>query len=337
MRKLVFVFVGILFLGCVTNEPLIKNQNVGNALGTTYSIIYIADQKLDFQKEIDSVFQVLNQSLSTYLPTSDISKINSGDSSVVVDHMFKEVFETSSKVYEASSGYFDPTVGVLANAWGFGPENRMELDSQKIDSLLEYVGWNKVKLNANGTISKNYSETRFDFNAVAKGYAIDRLGAMLNAKGIESYLVEVGGEVLTKGKNLISNKKWSVGIDDPQAETGRQLKRIVYLEDKAMASSGNYRKFRVDPETGKKYVHTIDPKTGYTKNSNVLATSVVANTCAEADAYATAFMAMDLSASMELLEKQPLLEGYIIYLDDEGNTQEFMTSGFKELVISSVE
>lgn len=311
---------------------MIKNQNVGNALGTTYSIIYIADEELDFQMEIDSVFQVINQSMSTYIPTSDISKINRGDSTIVVDQMFEEVFETSTQVYKASNGYFDPTIGVLANAWGFGPGEQIELDSLKVDSLLSYVGWDKVALNTDGTISKSHPEIRFDFNAVAKGYSIDRLGALLDTKGIENYLVEVGGEVLTKGRNPISQKKWSVGIDDPQAETGRQLKRIVSLENKAMASSGNYRKFRIDPDTGKKYVHTIDPKTGYTKNSNILATSVVARTCSEADAYATAFMAMNLSASLELLEKETSLEGYIIYLDDEGNTKEFITPGFEKLI-----
>ncbi|SNZ00762.1 FAD:protein FMN transferase [Flagellimonas pacifica] len=333
MRQLIFVGIAALSFGC-SNNPLIKNQTVGNALGTTYSIIYLDDEQLDFQKEIDSVFQVLNQSLSTYIPTSDISKINSGDSTIVVDHMFKDVFETSSQVHEASKGYFDPTVGVLANAWGFGPGEQLQLDSLKVDSLLNYVGWDKVKLNADGTISKNHSETRFDFNAVAKGYAIDRLGALLDAKGIENYLVEVGGEVVTKGINTISGKQWSVGIDDPQVEIGRQLKLIVSLQDKAMASSGNYRKFRIDPETGEKFVHTIDPKTGYTKNSKVLAASVIAGTCAEADAFATAFMAMDLSASKRLLAARTELEAYIIFLNGKGETKEYMTSGFEKLIVN---
>ncbi|MGW9685532.1 FAD:protein FMN transferase [Flagellimonas sp. 2504JD1-5] len=331
MRKLIFLFAGVLFFGCGT-EQLLKNQSVGNALGTTYSIIYITHEELDFQKEIDSVFQVVNQSMSTYIPASDISKINDGDTTVVVDQMFRDVFEISTRVYEVSNGYFDPTVGILANAWGFGPGKQMDLDSLKVDSLLNYVGWNKVKLDADGTISKTHPEIRFDFNAVAKGYAIDRLGAMLNAKGVENFLVEVGGEVLTKGINTISVKQWTVGIDDPQVTTGRQLKRIVSLEDKAMASSGNYRKFRIDPDTGEKYVHTIDPKTGYTKNSNVLATSVVAKTCAEADAFATALMAMDLPASKKLLATNEDMEGYIIYLDDEGIPQEFMTPGFEKLM-----
>ncbi|WP_422350440.1 FAD:protein FMN transferase [Flagellimonas sp.] len=331
MKQLV-VGIGILFLVGCTPKSWVKNQTSGAALGTSYSILYISGGELDYQKEIDSVFQVLNRSMSTYIPSSDISRINEGDSTIIVDEMFQDVFKTSSAVHKASDGYFDPTVGVLANAWGFGPGEQMDLDSLRVDSLLAYVGWEKVRLNKDGTISKMHPSIRFDFNAVAKGYAIDRLGALLDAKGIENYLVEVGGEVLTKGINVISGKKWSVGIDDPQVEVGRQLKLIVSLENKAMASSGNYRKFRVDPETGEKYVHTIDPKTGFTKNSSVLAASVVANNCAEADAYATAFMAMDLTDTKKLLETEDDLEAYIIYLDGNGETKEFMTPGFSELI-----
>ncbi|MFT0716405.1 FAD:protein FMN transferase [Flagellimonas lutimaris] len=330
-HKVLLLGLVVLFLNCTPKEH-IKNQNWGNALGTTYSIIYIADEELDYQQEIDSVFQVLNQSMSTYIPTSDISRINEGDSTIVVDGMFKEVFNVSSEVHKASNGYFDPTIGVLANAWGFGPGEQIELDSLRVDSLLGYVGWEKVKLNQDNTITKSHPSIRFDFNAVAKGYAIDRLGAMLDEKGIKNYLVEVGGEVLAKGTNHVSGKQWTVGIDDPQVETGRQLKQIVSLEDVAMASSGNYRKFRVDPETGEKYVHTINPKTGYTKNSNVLATSVVAKTCAVADAFATTFMAMDLKDSKQVLENHGELEAYIIYLDENGETQEFFTPGFEALI-----
>lgn len=332
MKNTVYLFGLMVFLfNCRPNET-VKNQTRGNALGTTYSIIFFADKELDYQQEIDSVFRVLNQSMSTYIPDSDISKINQGDSTIQVDKMFKEVFEISSKVHNASNGYFDPTVGVLANAWGFGPGDQMELDSLRVDSLLSYVGWGKVQLNGDNTITKSHPSIRFDFNAVAKGYAIDRLGAMLDEKGIKNYLVEVGGEVLARGKNLDSGKQWSVGIDDPQVENGRQLKQIVALKDVAMASSGNYRKFRVDPETGEKYVHTINPKTGFTKNSNVLATSVVAKTCAVADAFATSFMVMDLEDSKAVLENHDELEAYIIYLDRNGETQEFFTPGFEALV-----
>jgi len=331
MNKIV-VFLSIILLGCMESSTLVRNQSVGGIFGTSYSIIYLANEQLDFQKEIDSVFNAVNQSMSTYIPDSDISRINQGDTSVVVDHMFKEVFELSRKVHTVSDGYFDPTVGALVNAWGFGPGQQIVLDSSKVDSILNFVGFEKVRLSQEGTIEKQFSEIYFDFNAIAKGYAIDRIGVMLDKKGIGNYLVEVGGEVLTKGKNKISNKEWTVGIDDPQVEVGRQLKKIIPLKDKALASSGNYRKFRIDSITGKKYVHTIDPKTGFTKNSKVLAASVIADDCATADAYATTFMAMDFSDSKVLLGEHRELEAYIIYLNDKGEAMEYFTEGFGDLV-----
>jgi thiamine biosynthesis lipoprotein len=180
-------------------------------------------------------------------------------------------------------------------------------------------------------VRKVYPEIQLDFNAIAKGYAIDRLDEMLRLKGTENYLVEVGGELVARGINKIKNKAWTVGIDDPQVETGRKLKKILSLQDKALASSGNYRKFRIDSMTGIKYVHTIDPITGFTKNSNVLSASVIANTCALADAYATAFMAMPLDTSIDFLSGQSELEAYIIYINEEGITAEYMTEGFKKL------
>lgn len=334
MKHFVFVLIVVLLGSCSLEQGTVKNQTIGNALGTTYSIIYLADKEIDYQQEIDSVFAVVNQSMSTYWPDSDITKINQGDSTLVVDAMFKEVFELSRGVYEKSNGYFDPTVGTLVNAWGFGPGQQIAMDSTTVDSLLQYVGFDKVQLTNKGTISKANPAVFFDFNAVAKGYAIDRLGALLDEKGIKNYLVEVGGEVITKGENTITQKQWTVGIDDPQVEFGRQLKKIISLKDLALASSGNYRKFRIDSITGEKYVHTINPKTGFTKNSSVLAASVVAKNCATADAYATAFMAMDLEASKKILGDQKDLEAYIIYLNEVGETEEYMTEGFKELVQS---
>ncbi len=332
-RLLLWAFV--LALGaCDRGGPqFLKNVRTGGALGTSYSLIYLGETKLDLQVQIDSVFKVVNQSLSTYIADSDISKINRGDTTVVVDAMFKEVFELSKKIHGTTKGYFDPTVGVLVNAWGFGPEKQIAMDSARVDSLLRYVGFDKVALTDKGQIRKEYSNIYFDFNAIAKGYAIDRLARMMDANGIEDYLLEVGGEVVAKGGNRMKEKPWLVGVDDPQAEAGRSLKQMLYLKNRALASSGNYRKFRVDTTTGKKYVHTVDPKTGYTRNGSTLAATVLANDCATADAYATAFMAMDLEAVSELLSKQRSLDAYIIYLDDMGDTQEFMTTGFRELVV----
>ncbi len=316
---------------CATEEPeIIQNQNSGGALGTSYNLIYQSEKELDFQNEIDSVFTLINQSLSTYIPDSDISRVNNGDSTIVVDEMFKEVFELSKEIYERTDGYFDPTVGVLVNAWGFGPGEQLKMDSERVDSLMNYVGFDKVMITDTNTIRKVNSNIRFDFNAIAKGYAIDRLAVLMDKKGISNYLLEVGGELVAKGENKIKNKPWIVGVQDPTAE---RLKATLILQNQAMASSGNYRHFRIDSVTGTKYVHTIDPKTGYTKNSQILGANVLATTCAEADAYATAFMAMDLDKVMNLLDSQKQLEAYIIYSDAVGETQEIMTKGFKAVVL----
>lgn len=332
VRLTAFLFL-LISLGCGSKtDKWIKNVNVGEALGTTYSIIYISDRELDYGEELDSIFNDINRSMSTYIPSSDISKINRGDSTVVVDHMFRDVFELSDKIYRASGGYFDPTVGVLVNAWGFGPGKELEMNGKRVDSLLDYVGFDKVRITPDNRIIKSNPNIYLDFNAIAKGYTVDRVGVLLDQKGISDYLIEIGGELVAKGENRIKGKKWTVAIDDPQMDGERTSKRIVLMKDIAMASSGNYRKFRVDPETGAKYVHTIDPLTGYTKNSNILAATVVAKDCATADAYATTFMAMELERSKEIINGHPELEGYIIYLDPNGQVMEYMTDGFKAMV-----
>ena len=333
-RYVIVLLLGVsCFSSCKDNPSEFRNVNAGGALGTSYSIISITSEKVQLQEQIDSVFTVINQSLSTYLPESDISKINRGDSTLTVDHMFREVFALSKEIYEDTEGYFDPTVGTLVNAWGFGPEVQMELDCAKVDSLLRYVGFGKVALTADHTIKKADPKVYMDFNAIAKGYAIDRLAAMLDERNVEHYLIEVGGELVAKGINSIKGKPWVVGIDDPQMDTERTTKLLINLKDKALASSGNYRKFRVDERTGKKYVHTINPKTGFTQNSNTLAVTILANDCATADGYATAFMAMELSEAFKLINKNVDLDAYIVYLDEHGETQEFLTKGFKALVV----
>ncbi|QLG44333.1 FAD:protein FMN transferase [Costertonia aggregata] len=319
---------------CSTDPVIVKNQNIGAALGTSYSLIYLSNKELDYQKEIDSVFTAVNKSLSTYIPDSDISRINMGDTTVVVDAMFKEVFKLSKNIAQKTNGYFDPTVGTLVNAWGFGPGKQIEMDSVKVDSLMQYVGLDKVGIDQSDRIVKKNPNIYFDFNAIAKGYAIDRLGTMFDKKGIEDYLLEVGGEIVAKGKNKLKAKPWLVAIDDPQMQSERKAKKRIYITDRALASSGNYRHFRVDSITGKKHVHTVNPKTGFTKNSNVLGVTILADNCAVADGYATAFMAMDLDESIQILLNQKAVDAYIIYLDQNGETKEFMTNGFETLVVS---
>ncbi len=334
MKGIIGIIGSMVLLACGDGDSLhVRNFLNGAALGTTYNITYLGPGELDLQEEIDSVFAAVNQSMSTYIPQSDISRINSGDTTVMVDKMFREVFELSREVHRATDGAFDPTVGVLVNAWGFGPGKSIELDSAKVDSLLKYVGFHKVMLTADDKVVKQDPHIEFDFNAIAKGYAIDRLGVMLTQRGVTDYLVEVGGEVLANGENRIKEKPWVVGVEEPLAREGRELKTRLRLQDRALASSGNYRKFRIDPDTGKKFVHTIDPKTGYTRDARVLGASVIAAECATADAYATAFMVMDLEESRKFLENRTDLEAYIVYLDEKGEESVFMTPGFQSLIL----
>ncbi len=330
-----FLIVIALFL--VSCEPEIPKAKVlqGNAFGTTYTIQYYDVHASKLEQGIDSVLLAVNRSVNTYIPTSDISKINRGDSTVIVDGIFREVFEISAAVFKNSNGYFDPTIGVLRNAYGFGDTAPIKyLDSVVLDSLRKYVGFEKVTLSPSGTIQKKFPEIYFDFNAVAKGYGIDQLGIYLEQQGITDYLIELGGELRSKGKNLEKNKSWVVGLESLDSDLEqRSFDRIVEISNEGMATSGNYRKFRIDSMTGKKYVHTINPLNGKAEESNVTSATVFASTCAVADAYATTFMAMGYERSLELLERLQGVEVYLTYLDENHEPQWYATSGFKKKML----
>jgi len=310
----------------------------GEAFGTTYSIQYYPTKSFDAEKGVDSVIYVVNKSVSTYMPESDISKINKGDSTIVVDAIFKEVFRLSEVVYTNSGHYFDPTVGVLRNAYGFGDEEALvSLDQSVIDSLLQYVGFEKVSIKANGTVLKEHPEIYFDFNAVAKGYGIDLIGGFLSSEGVDDYLIELGGEILAKGHHKSKNKSWAVGVEHPDSKVNDRIATTaIQLNDKGMAGSGNYRKFRVDSLTGKKFVHTLNPITGSAEQNNLTSATVVANSCAEADAYATACMALGLEAAKKMIEQTEGVEAYLTYIEEDTASAVFISEGFKELMLDSL-
>jgi len=298
----------------------------GVAFGTTFHITY--DAATDYTKQVDSLFHLINKSLSTYIPNSDISKINSGDSTVVIDDYFKEVFEKSKKIFEETQGVFDPTIGVLVNAWNFGPkEISTTPDSMAIMKLLDFVGFDKVQLR-NRKITKENDNIYFDFNAIAKGYAVDIAGRFLESQNVENYLVEIGGEIRARGKNAAKNL-WKTGIEEPNFDGTRSIGKIIELENQSMATSGSYRKFKIDTITGEKYVHIINPKTGYPTQSNLLSVSIVSDLdCADTDGYATALMAMPLETAIEFLAEHPYLNGYLIYLTKEGELETYTTKDF---------
>lgn len=334
MKKIILLLSLTLFFSCQKKSP----EHIyleGDAFGTTYHIQLFSNNQHEYKKEIDSVIALVNHSLSTYIPDSDISRINKGDSTVVVDSLFREVFELSAEVNRKTNGYFDPTIGVLRNAYGFGDVKALKkIDAQTLDSLMEYVGFSKVRLNEDGTIEKDKPQIYFDFNAVAKGSGIDFIGRYLNSKGVKDYLIELGGEILAKGTNLETNQPWTVGIESPESDLeNRTYDAAVLLRNVGMAASGNYRKFRVDSLTGKKYVHTLNPLTGSAEMSDVTSATVIAPTCGEADAYATSFMALGIEKSKKLLKELPEVEAYLTYSDSLNQHGIYITEGFKKMMV----
>ncbi len=329
---LLFVF-GFL-LSCQQNKPTpIAYYFEGDALGTTYHIKAFPSKnsKVVQKKDVDSVIKAINASLSTYQPNSLISRINKGEV-LKLDQHFIDVYKAAKKIYRETGGLYDPTIGILVNAWGFGPTKKIqniERDSTIVDSLKRYVGYDFLSIDENGFLKKRYPQVYIDYNSIAKGYAIDRVGKMLSNKGIQNYLVEIGGEVLAKGKNIAKNRAWLVAIDNPDRQHGSKFISEIALSDKAIATSGNYRKYYVDKKTGRKYVHTLDPKTGYPVQRHILSASVIADNCTLADGYATAFMVMGYEAAEKFLKLHPELQAFLVYSDEQGHIKTFKTEGVR--------
>lgn len=317
----------IIFLLCVgliaCSRPKQKGYNKldGHAFGTAFSIVYNSSK--DYSQQIDSLFHLLNKSLSTYLSSSDISKINQGDTTILIDSFFMEVFTKSQSIYKETNGAFDPTIGVLVNAWGFGPENiKRTPDSAAVKELLKKVGFDKIELK-NGFIIKNIPGIYLDFNAIAKGYAVDIAGRFLESQAISDYLVEIGGEIRARGLNA-QDSLWKAGIENPNLDGTRSINKVIELDNESIATSGSYRKFKIDSLSGQKYIHILNPKTGYPRVGHLLSVSIIAKRdCADTDAYATALMAMSLDEAMAFLQQRPNLKSFIIYSDNKGDLKTF--------------
>lgn len=326
MRFIITSFFLFLVFGCGPKEEL--RAIYGNAFGTTYSIkVYSAIEVETLQAQVDSLVERVNASISTYDPQSIISRVNRGDSGVVADHYFKEVLDLSSQVNKTTNGFFDPTVGSIGNALGFGPEKfNGTVDNRVLDSLCQFVGLELVSINSESGAVAMSPGVYLDFNAIGKGYGIDVIGRHLEQIGISDYLVEVGGEIRAKGQNKQKNKSWVIGIESPEvAQDGRSIDKVLELKNQSLASSGNYRKFRIDSISGKKFVHTINPLTCRAEENSITSASVWAATCAEADAYATAIMAMGLERVQDLIRARPDLSIYYTYHDQNHQPQWFAT------------
>ncbi len=324
-KKYSIWFLAFLLFGCQSAPKLQRAQ--GDALGTSYAVLYAdTSPNENVLDSIDAVFLRINQSMSTYWPNSIISKMNRGEE-VQIDADFNNVFSAARKVWNQTNGYFDPTVGALVNAYGFGPAQPLSvIDDNVIDSLMTLTGFSKLSLLENQVIQKQNKNIYIDFNAIAKGYAVDALASMLSSLGYSNFLVEVGGELFATGTHPEKQKPWHVAIDHPEQEIERSYIATLSLQNKGLASSGNYRKFRTDAQ-GNKYVHTINPKTGKTVKSNVLSSSVLAPTTMYADAYATALMAMPFDKGKALIDSLTDVEAlWVLALKD--SVRVVATKGF---------
>lgn len=330
MKKLFIILLAVAFLfSCNKKSDYVSFG--GFTQGTTYSISYESPELINYQSEIEVLLAEFDTSLSTYNPKSVITGINMNQSDNT-DHFINVVLEKAKEIYSISNGAFDITVAPLVNAWGFGFKNKEEMTNAKVDSILEFVGFNLIQFN-DSNISKSDPRIMLDMNAIAQGYSVDVVADFLEEKGITNYLVEIGGEVKTKGINS-KGKDWKIGIDKPFDNNnipGENLQAIVKLSNKSLATSGNYRKFY--ERDGIKYSHTINPKTGYPVTHSLLSATVVANDCITADAYATAFMVMGIEEAYKLASKLCDIEAYFIYSDENGDYQEKLTSAMEELIV----
>lgn len=347
-KALLLILATAALISCNENSPmesLPASICRGEAQGTTYKVTIVGDT-LNRQMAIDSILDRLDQDLSLWVENSLINRVNAFDrtDTVFAFHdtlgIFSLLYDVSSEIYRKTEGAFDPTVYPLVNAWGFGLENRKEMNQEKVDSLLEFVGFEPFRIDLNefeqnyvyqySEIRKGRMQTQLDFNAIAQGYSVDIICDYLNEEGLENYMVELGGEVKCKGFNP-NAEIWRIAVDKPVEGAERTFQAILNVKDKAVATSGNYRKFY--EKDGVKYSHTIDPRTGYPVQHSLLSATVMANDCGIADAYATAFMVMGVEKTAEFIAANPDLglDVYLLYDDGEA-IQPVISQGMRSLI-----
>jgi FAD:protein FMN transferase len=334
-------FIGIILLMFVLTascKPKIYEYKriEGFAQGSTFHITYENRTEKDYSDTIKVILEKFNKSLSIYDSTSIVSRINNNEPNIIVDDWFVTVFNKSAEINQLTDGAFDITVGPVVHAWGFGTAPIPKHDTKHIDSLLQFVGMEKVRLE-NRKVIKKMPGVQLDVNALAQGYSVDVVCDFLKSEGIKNYLVEIGGELMGHGINA-KGKPWSIGIDKPidgNYEAGNDLESIIEIKDKGVATSGNYRKFYI--EDGIKYSHTINPKTGQPARNTLLSTTVVASDCMTADALATSFMVMGLDKGKELLTKLKGVDVLFVYSDNNGKLNTFSTEGMKKMIVEMAE
>lgn len=324
---LLLLIAGTVWILVKRNEGSYQTNN-GVVFGTIYNITYQYTE--DLQAEIEAELKKFDYSLSPFNKESVISKVNRNEE-IVTDSFFQVCFNKAIEVSKATNGAFDITIAPLANAWGFGFKKGITPDSASIDSLLQIVGYEKAWL-ANGRVQKSDPRLELSCSAIAKGYAVDVIANYLSNKGVKNYLVDIGGEIVAKGKNR-KDGLWRIGINKPVDDSlsvNQEIQTILSLTDVGMATSGNYRNFYY--KDGKKYAHTIDPRTGYPVQHSILSATVIAEDCMTADAYATAFMVMGLEQAEALIKTHPTINAYFIYSDNEGKFKSYFTEGMARYI-----
>ncbi len=329
MKKVLPIIFVVVVLAVVAIA--VRKQNVayqhdsGLVFGTSYNITYQSNDNL--KPEIEKALAEVDASLSPFNEKSVITHVNKNEAVTLDDH-FITVFRLSSEIYKDTEGAFDITVAPLVNAWGFGFKNGITPDCHAIDSLMQFVGFDKVKLQ-DGKIIKTDDRLMLDCSAIAKGYGVDVVARLLKSKGIDNYMVEIGGEIVASGESP-KGAPWRIGVskpDDDSVSVSNEIQGIINISNRAMATSGNYRNFYY--KGGKKYAHTIDPKTGCPVQHSILSATVVSDECAKADAYATAFMVMGLDKAKAVLARHKDMMAYFIYSDDKGNNKVWYSPSLK--------
>ena len=323
------VFLAALIIGTVLIITQQRNtpyqHDTGLVFGTEYHVTY--QSNTDLQQDIEAELHKVDSALSPFNPKSVITQVNQ-NKPVTLNKMFTDVFTLAEKISKDTGGAFDITVAPLVNVWGFGFKTGKQPNKHDIDSLKQIVGFQKVHIQQDRVI-KTDPRIMLDCSGIAKGYGVDAVANLLRRKGIDNFMVEIGGEVITSGINE-KRVPWKIGVTKPvddSLQMNQEIQTVLNVTDKAMATSGNYRNFYY--KGGRKYAHTIDPKTGYPVQHNILSSTVIANDCATADAYATAFMVTGLKGALAILKRHPELMAYFIYSDSHGRNQVWYSPSMK--------
>ncbi|RZM23627.1 MAG: FAD:protein FMN transferase [Pedobacter sp.] len=303
----------------------------GYAQGTDYSIKYFAADSVVSKAEIDSILVLIDSSMSLYKPYSSINKFNNSSTGMLVDRHFKKVMKRSFEINRDTKGMFDVTVAPLVQAWGFGakPISRFP-DSSEIKRLLEFTGMNYLRLKKD-YLSKLRSAVQVDFNGIAQGYSVDLVAGHLCKKGVKSFVVEIGGELFVKGPKP-DGTAFRVGIEGPSplADGEPVMRHVVAINQGAITTSGNYRKFL--QRGSKKITHLIDPKTGYPLENTMISVTIYAKDAITADGYDNALMAMDVKSALDFVKARKGLEAYLIYHRPDGSVADTLSKGFKRII-----